>query len=210
MWSSPRASPGPGQKQPLRAYSHRGSIPSLSVPILAPILPTNSPVWRQYKSQPLSTSWEFQWVRTPDLHVFFNCYFLTFPCGSCALGEGLMATQVELSLIGSNRLAAAAAKLLQSCPTLCDPIDGSPPDFPTPGILQARMNTGVGCHFLLQCVKVKVKSSRSVMSDSSRPHGLQPTRLLCPWDFPGKSTGVGCHCLLWQISYKELFSRAPC
>ena len=34
------------------------------------------------------------------------------------------------------------------------------------------------------------------MSDSSRPHGLQPTRLLRPWDFPGKSTRVGCHCLL--------------
>ena len=34
------------------------------------------------------------------------------------------------------------------------------------------------------------------MSDSSRPHELQPTRLLRPWDFPGKSTGVGCHCLL--------------
>ena len=29
-----------------------------------------------------------------------------------------------------------------------------------------------------------------------RPHGLQPTRLLCPWDFPGKSTGMGCYCLL--------------
>ena len=42
----------------------------------------------------------------------------------------------------------------------------------------------------------KWKWSRSVMSDSSRPHGLQPTRLLHPWDFPGKSTGVGCHCLL--------------
>ena len=39
----------------------------------------------------------------------------------------------------------------------------------------------------------KWKWSRSVVSDSSRPHGLQPTRLLCPWDFPGKSTGVGCH-----------------
>ena len=38
--------------------------------------------------------------------------------------------------------------------------------------------------------------SRSVVSDSSRPHGLQPTRLLCPWNFPGKSAGVGCHCLL--------------
>ena len=34
--------------------------------------------------------------------------------------------------------AAAAAKSLQSCPTLCDPIDGSPPGSPTPGILQAR------------------------------------------------------------------------
>ena len=34
--------------------------------------------------------------------------------------------------------AAAAAKSLQSCPTLCDPIDGNPPGFPIPGILQAR------------------------------------------------------------------------
>ena len=42
----------------------------------------------------------------------------------------------------------------------------------------------------------KWKGSCSVVSDSLRPHGLQPTRLLCPWDFPGKSTRVGCHCLL--------------
>ena len=42
----------------------------------------------------------------------------------------------------------------------------------------------------------KSKWSRSVVSDSSQPHGLQPTRLLRPWDFPGKSTGVDCHCLL--------------
>ena len=34
------------------------------------------------------------------------------------------------------------------------------------------------------------------MSDSLQPDGLQPTRLLHPWDFPSKSTGVGCHCLL--------------
>ena len=39
----------------------------------------------------------------------------------------------------------------------------------------------------------KWKWSRSVVSDSLQPHGLQPTRLLHPWDFPGKSTGVGCH-----------------
>ena len=37
-----------------------------------------------------------------------------------------------------NMLSAAAAKSLQSCPTLCDPIDGSPSDSPVPGILQAR------------------------------------------------------------------------
>ena len=42
----------------------------------------------------------------------------------------------------------------------------------------------------------KWKWSCSVVSNSSRPHGLQPTRLFRPWDFPGKSTGVGCHCLL--------------
>ena len=42
----------------------------------------------------------------------------------------------------------------------------------------------------------KWKWSRSAVSNSSWPHGLQPPRLLRPWDFPGKSTGVGCHCLL--------------
>ena len=47
------------------------------------------------------------------------------------------------------------------------------------------------------------KWSCSVVSDSSRPHGPQPTRLLHPWDFPGESTGVGCHCLL-QISASKV------
>ena len=40
------------------------------------------------------------------------------------------------------------------------------------------------------------KWSCSVMSNSLRPHGLYPTRLLHPWDFPGKNSGVGCHFLL--------------
>ena len=44
-------------------------------------------------------------------------------------------------------LAAAAAKLLQSCPTLCDPIDGSPPGSPIPGSLQARILEGVAISF---------------------------------------------------------------
>ena len=50
----------------------------------------------------------------------------------------------------------------------------------------------------------KWKWSRSVMSDSQRPHGLQPTRLLHPWDFPGKSTGVGCHCLT-NIVHRHIY-----
>ena len=37
------------------------------------------------------------------------------------------------------------------------------------------------------------------MSDSLQPHGLQPTRLLCPWDFLGKNIGVVCHFLLQEI-----------
>ena len=41
--------------------------------------------------------------------------------------------------------------------------------------------------------------SHSVMPDSLRPHGLQPTRLLCPRDFPGKDTGTGCLFLLQGI-----------
>ena len=46
----------------------------------------------------------------------------------------------------------------------------------------------------------KWKWSCSVVSDSSRPHGLQSTRLLRPWDSPGKGTGVVCHCLLSHSS----------
>ena len=88
--------------------------------------------------------------------------------------------------------AAAAAKSLQSCPTLYNPIDGSPPSpssWDSPG-----KNTGVGCHFLLQCMKLKSESEVAQSCPTlSKPHGLQLTRLFRPRDFPDKSTGVGCH-----------------
>ena len=66
--------------------------------------------------------------------------------------------------------AAAAAKSLQSCPTLCDPIDGSPPGSPIPGILQGRTLEGVAISFSNTGKwKVKVKS-------------LSPVRLFrTPW-----------------------------
>jgi len=86
----------------------------------------------------------------------------------------------------------AAAKSLQSHLTLCNPIDGSPPGSPVPGILQARTLEWVAISFSNAWKwKVKVKS-------------LSPIGLLAtPWiaasqapssmGFPGKSTGVGCH-----------------
>ena len=88
-------------------------------------------------------------------------------------------------------LAAATAKSFQLCPTLCDPIDGSPPGSPVPGILQARTLEWVAISFSNAW---KWKWSRSVVSDPQRPQGLQSSRLLRPWDFPGKSTRVGCYC----------------
>ena len=58
-----------------------------------------------------------------------------------------------------NLAAAAAAKSLQSCPTLCDPVDGSPPGSPIPGILQARILQWVAISFSsVWKWKVKVKS----------------------------------------------------
>ena len=71
-------------------------------------------------------------------------------------------------------------------------------------------------HVLLQCMKVK---SESEVTQWSRVQllatpGLQPFRLLCPWDSPGNSTGVGCHCLLrfpsLQDSVLKIFSPGYC
>ena len=56
-----------------------------------------------------------------------------------------------------NNVGTAAAKSLQSCPTLCDPTDSSPTRLPCPWDSPGK-NTGVGCHFLLQRMKVKSES----------------------------------------------------
>ena len=90
----------------------------------------------------------------------------------------------EIFLSSWFAAAAAAAKSLQSCLTLCDPIDGSPPGSPIPGILQART-----LDFLLQCTKVKSESevaqSSPTLSDpmdcslpGSSGHGIFQARVL--------------------------------
>ena len=85
-----------------------------------------------------------------------------------------MASEVQAGWLD----VAAAAKSLQSCPTLCDPIDGSPPDSPVPGILQARALEWVAISFSNAW---KWKWSLSILSNSFWPHGLQPIRLLHQW-----------------------------
>ena len=95
----------------------------------------------------------------------------------------------------SFQIAAATAKLLQLCPTLCDPIGGSPPGSPVPGILQARTLEWIAISFSNAWKwKVKGKSLSHVwLLATSWTAAYQAPH---PWDFPGKSTGVGCHCLL--------------
>ena len=73
---------------------------------------------------------------------------------------------------------APSAKSLQSCLTLCDPVDGSPPGFPVPGILQARTLEWAAISFS-SAWKWIVKGSRSVVSDSSDP---------MDYSLPGSST----------------------
>ena len=58
-----------------------------------------------------------------------------------------MLQSMGLQRVRHDLVTAATAKLLQSCLTLCDPIDGSPPDSPVPGILQARMLEWVAISF---------------------------------------------------------------
>ena len=101
-------------------------------------------------------------------------------------------------LVTTISTAAAAAKSLQSCPTLCNPIDGSQPGSPVPGILQARTLEWVAISFSNAWEwKVKVKSlSRVWLPATPWTAAYQALR---PWDFPGKSTGVGCHCLLLEL-----------
>ena len=99
-----------------------------------------------------------------------------------------------------NTAAAAAAKSPQSCPTLCDPIDGSPPGSPIPGILQARTLEWVAMSF------------SNAWKWTGKVKSLSRARLLAtPWTaayqappsiFPGKSTGVRCH---WATSKASRF-----
>ena len=145
---------------------------------------------------------------SPDKNTGEGCY---------AILQGIFLTQ------GSNlhllcllhRISAATTKSLQSCPTLCDHIDGSP-QAPHPWRSPGK-NTGVGCHCLLQCMKVKTESEaiqscltlRDPMGwrlPDSSIHGIFWARVL-EWVAIGFSNSISTspqiiYSLIWQWDSK--------
>ena len=124
--------------------------------------------------------------------ILIVCQFFPINYSSWKTGQFNSHTTVVLKV---SAAAAAAAKLLQSCPILCDPIDGSPPGSPILGILQARTLEWVAISFSNACKwKVKVKSLSCVQV------------LATPWTaayqappsmgFSRQEYWSGCHCLL--------------
>ena len=140
-----------------------------------------------------------------------------FPCGSAGKESAC------------NAIAASAAKSLQSFLTLCNPIDGSPPGSPIPGILQARTLEWVAISFSNALKwKVKVKSFKSCPTPSdpmdcslpgSSVHGIFQARVL-EWvaiafsgnavdlvsipglgRSPGEGKGYPSSSLAWRIPY---------
>ena len=118
----------------------------------------------------------FVWILNvlPKVYSLMSCQYLSSMSFKCYLPNAWQWFQYS------------AAKSLQSCPTLCDPIDSSPPDSPIPGILQARTPELV---FPLQCMNVKSESevAQSCLTlcdpmDCSLPgssvHGIFQARVL--------------------------------
>ena len=105
---------------------------------------------------------------------------------------------------------AAAAKSLQLCLTLCDPRDGSPPGSPHPWDSPGK-NTGVGCHCLLQCMKVKSEVAQSCPTPSDPMDCSLPgssVRGICQarvWSgLPLPSPNLGIKSLLSKLLYHRL------
>ena len=110
-------------------------------------------------------------------------------------------TEVGCHFLFQCMKVKSESEVAQSCPTLSDLMDCSLPGSSAHGIFQARIlewgaiavsESRITCpHFRWHC------SSQVHGAHSLWPHGLQPARLLCPWDFPSKNTEVGC-CFLFQ------------
>ena len=105
------------------------------------------------------TSLVLIYLITGSLYLLTTFILFSLPLLPTSRTTNLSSFSVSLFVLKYNVPAAAAAKSLQSCLTLCDPMDGSPPGSPVPGILQARTLEWVAISFSNAGKwKVKVKS----------------------------------------------------
>ena len=144
-------------------------------------------------------SWETPAITSTYMHrVVHGCPVPSSPCYSCQDRDLPHTWNVPSAfiLLLLSRFSRVWALVVSDS---ARPHRWQPTRLPHPWDSLGK-NTGVGCHFLLQCMKMKSESEVAQLCPTQRPHGLQPTRLLHPWDFPGQSTGVGHHCLLWPLS----------
>ena len=153
------------------------------MPIIHQILPSHSPYpFKQWKTWGSPQTWE---NLTSSLNDSVLLVLLCFP------------PLLSLNLIPSMLLLLLLSHF--SCVRLCVTPQMAAHQAP-PSLGFSRQEHWSGLPFPSPMHESeKWKGSHSVMSDPQRPHGLQPTRLLRPWDFPGRSTGVRCHCLLRSL-----------
>ena len=124
----------------------------------------------------LEEQW-YSWLFLTKVNILLTLHSLVF-------------TQMNLKLMliqkkSHTQMAAAAAKSLQSCPTLCDPTDGSPPGSPVPGILQAGNWSGLPFPSPMQESESEVAQSCPTLRDpmdcslpGSSVHGIFQARVL--------------------------------
>ena len=103
----------------------------------------------------------------------------------CAEVHGVTRSWTQLS--AEQQQSLSESEVAQSCPTLWDPVDCSPPGFSVHGILQARILEWVAMSFSRG--SNSFTTTRTAVPPGSFAHGI----------FSGKNTGVGCHFLLWGI-----------
>ena len=136
---------------------------------------------------------DYYW--SPDI-VYYNCQEILYD--EWCVYVCMMPERRFICFRQASRLGALLLLLLSrfSCVRLCaTPETAAYQTSPSLGFSRQEHWSGLPFPSPMH-EREKWKWSRSVVSYSQWPHGLQPSRLLCPWDFPGKNTGVGCHCPL--------------
>ena len=166
-------------------------------------LPCPSPIPRACSSQ-----WCHPTISSSTIPV--SCCLQSCPASGSFLMSQFFTSDgqsIGASASASVLLMNAAAKSLQSCPTLCDPIDSSPPGSPVPWILQARTLEWVAISFSNAWkwkVKVKLLSRvRLLVTPWTAAHQAPPSM-----GFSRQEYWVGCHCLLRYIGL-TVFSFSP-